>query len=168
MKLLLKFLVLISFGLVFGYEKCVQDRVRTNQKGIPGGTLSVPIDDEIEAIALNASILWNYDYSNERNFYKVVCIHSAKTQVVAGSLYTIKVTIAETRCSLSDMLASEEHLTQEEVDECPLKRQADYLTCEFKYWSRPWLQSYQLTGVQSSKNQAHKKPSKKTGNGSNI
>lgn len=99
-------------------------------------------------VALNCSEQWNEkpEQSGSQNFFKVVCIKSAQSQVVSGALYTLKVTLAETECKKSDLLSQSqgEKLSQSQVDACAVKMDGDVLSCEFTYWSQPWEDKYEL------------------------
>ena len=132
---------------------CQQDPVGSNHVGSNGGgsintpiggSYSIPIDVEVRTVSLNCTSLWNSNKSNSSSFFKVTCIRSAQKQLVAGTLYTIVVTLNETVRDKSE-LPGVGLLTQSDVDACSLKTDGLSYQCVWKYLVQVWLNKYELS-----------------------
>lgn len=158
---IISFLAFIYIGSIV--NACQQDPIGNNGNhgnngnnggsinGPIGGNNNIPIDVEILAMSLNCTSLWNSDKSNSSSFFKVTCVRNAQKQIVAGTLYTIGVTLNETVCDKSQM-PGVGLLRQSNVDACDLKTtEATSYTCVWKYFVQVWLNKYELTEARCKK-----------------
>nr|XP_022901844.1 uncharacterized protein LOC111414678 [Onthophagus taurus] len=111
---------------------------RYKRAGIPGGVSPTSVDNP-EIISLAESTLKLLDgESGHSNKYKVVKIHSATTQVVAGSLTKISADIAISDCLKSD---------SKDAKLCGIQSGSTPKTCKIEVWDRPWLPDGKQTTV---------------------
>lgn len=144
--------IFANIGTESSSSYCKPDPFRpqtTNQWSsfFTGGFKPLKLDTEIEEMALNCSSLWNNKYSGSTNFYKIECVQSAESQVVAGILYRINATLVKTNC-LKAKMAPIGELTRVRVEKCEAlsgKNGGERLSCLFKYWVQLWTNKYELT-----------------------
>lgn len=143
MKLFLALALVVALFQACASQQCLQDPVNNTSWGWPGAPQYITIDNNVKAVALNASVQWNQLYSSSADFFKVTCIRNAQSQIVAGMLYTVNATIAETSCAKSQIM-SQNQLSQSNVDNCQLLANGKSYNCVFYYLQQPWLNLYVL------------------------
>ncbi|CAF0822614.1 unnamed protein product [Brachionus calyciflorus] len=107
----IQFLIFLSLAaLAYGKSQCVQSESHEseqsenlhvgNQKPLSIEELNL---DTIIQTALNATHLYNLQDNSTKNYYKLVCIKSGTSQLVAGVIYRLNVTLQKTECLKSDL-----------------------------------------------------------------
>ncbi|XP_039214408.1 cystatin-1-like [Crotalus tigris] len=112
------------------------------QVGVPGGLSPASVTDEGVQNAAAFAVEQYNERSDNTNYFKVLRIVKAETQVVAGAKYYLTVEIGETVCEKSNG-----PMTYSEIQNCELLPQGKKLTCNFEVWSRPWLNENQVTSM---------------------
>jgi hypothetical protein len=139
---------MISAYVYCKLECVVENIIEAPPTGSPlaGAPFRASVKDEtIKEIAHNFSMSWNQNSTNTTNFFRVSCITRATSQVVAGYLYNLTVTLSETSCNKElfvDVNATQ--LIQGFLaDECPYTN--NELECWFQLYTQPWLYKTELT-----------------------
>ncbi|XP_049786846.1 T-kininogen 2 isoform X1 [Schistocerca cancellata] len=91
------------------------------------------------AAAFAVTKINNWQNSNDKLI--LVQILRAQSQIVAGSLYHLKLEIGESNCSNANSGAT---------SECTLRENSNNQVCDVKVWDRPWLNMREITEIRCS------------------
>ncbi|KAI8480001.1 hypothetical protein Bbelb_422500 [Branchiostoma belcheri] len=109
--------------------------------GLPGGLVQAdPADDAVMAAALFAVDEINAQ-SNAMYLSKLLHVHTAQTQVVAGVNYHLRLEIGKTVCTKGD---------NQLLADCEFDPNAQFEVCDVIVWSQPWENSLQLLSTHCS------------------
>nr|XP_060616515.1 cystatin-like [Anolis sagrei ordinatus] len=119
-----------------------------SQPGFVGGwrDRSVSDPDVLKAAAFAAQA-YN-KASNSRVYFKAERILEAKSQVVAGTKYSLTVEMVSTACEKK----GGSDLENVDLDHCKMAPEGEQQkqVCIFQVWSRPWLEDTQLLHMSCS------------------
>lgn len=107
------------------------------KRQVPGAPIDSTNDPDMLKLAKETLVQLD-SKSSQDNKYKIVKIHEASKQVVAGVLYKLKVDIVESNCP--------KHANKDS-ELCEAKKEATVKTCHIKIWDQPWLPHGKETNV---------------------
>ncbi|XP_007442959.1 cystatin-like [Python bivittatus] len=122
--------------------------VLLEEVGIPGGlSPASPTDDGVQKAAAFAVEQYNTRSTDNTNYFKVLRIVQAQSQVVAGVKYYLTVEVVKTACEKSNG-----PMAFNKIQNCELPPRAEQekLTCYFEVWSQPWLNKMELLKMSCS------------------
>ncbi|XP_049786847.1 T-kininogen 2 isoform X2 [Schistocerca cancellata] len=120
---------------------CSAKSARRRRQTIPGGLADADVNEEGVKKAADFALTKIDKTSNSAYRQTLVQILSAKKQIVAGSLYHLKLEIGESNCSNANSGAT---------SECTLRENSNNQVCDVKVWDRPWLNMREITEIRCS------------------
>lgn len=135
--LIISILILVIQITVNNAYNCVQDPVVKPSIAMPGSFTPIAVDSTVTSVALDSTYQFNALYNTASYYYKLICIKSAKSQVVAGLKYRINATISETTCQKNTILSKP--FTPNVLSNCAVPSKPILYNCLFTYLSQPWL-----------------------------